>query len=307
MQLTELQLIDSLSISAQHLTVCRHLPPPRILLHQFEEMAAASKGTSRCLWTCRGSISQIVSIQAFLRCGKCMSKVDPVFSSAKTAEYGSVPLRCAKCLHDIVNTVWQMSLYFDDGTGECRLSVDGEMVFELLSALLANGCVSDTRRMVESALHQIGAVRAYAFEKKNVAAADRAMSLEEPFEEEMRCLLLLRSAEEFSGEETVTKENLALKCKAVMLELIKSFRAPSDVTLQVRQIPASAQVAFGSMQFDNLESRKIKVQRSGTPAWSVETVEPVVMFQPKLRLELVSFSIFLEEKMHSACWEMLKA
>ena len=57
--------------------------------------------------------------------------------------------------------------------------------------------------------------------------------------------------------------------------------------------------------FTELEQRKAKVQRAGTPMWVVENMEPLITFRKKLRLELLGFSLVGEKDLHRSCWELL--
>lgn len=324
------RLIDLGMIAESHqnrdCTPCRHMLSPLVTLNNLDSICSRVGGISRCTWTCRGSLTQIVSLQAYLRCAKCMSKVEPIPQLRGFGTYHSgttFSTTCHRCAHTSASFAWQMSFFFDDGTGECRVSVDDEMVFSLLSKCCSADNIETVRKMTENVLPEVGTVRAYAFERNSGAQVlDPDERLARPYDDEVRRLLLYNN-DKVKG---LTSEHAAVSilssCEASLMSLISSSRFSTQIYMQVRQIPISqASLKRRNVSAPNIlhgptghlfthndfETRKIKVQRSGTPEWVVENMEPITTFRPKIRLEVLRFDIYQEKELHRSCWELISS
>jgi hypothetical protein len=92
--------------------------PPRYRLSTLY----MTKSFNRCTWTFIGQVTFVRMFGASLKCQKCSA----------TYKSQHVPFECKVCRGRHLFPTWEAEVMFDDGSGECRLFVEGDDVFKLL-------------------------------------------------------------------------------------------------------------------------------------------------------------------------------
>ena len=264
--------------------------------------AVCSAAMNRCEWRLRGSVSHIMSIQVYLRCARCRSKIEVVQlhrsgavlisrSQADQANLGTAS-RCSKCGSQECGPVWQMSFHIDDGSAECKATVEGDTFFAMLLSTSdkkrtgAAPCseknaqiiaVKTIRSYVERAVYHTGTIRAYV---GNISVEDTC-SLDyesEGDENEVPYHVALSHVpisadfvtevgpkEKYSRYSTSsaplepnlqTMHDLLSKCQADMIKLACSIKKSSIYDFTIKQIPNPSQGSFRDVNsaFSNTSS-----------------------------------------------------
>jgi hypothetical protein len=111
----------NMSVNTRIKTILPRLPPRYRLSTMY-----MTKSYNRCSWTFLGQVTFVRMFGINLKCQTC-------FASCKFLNIPGIPFECKVCRSRHLYPTWEAEVIFDDGSAECRLFVEGDDVFKLLS------------------------------------------------------------------------------------------------------------------------------------------------------------------------------
>lgn len=125
------------------------------------------KEADRCLWTLRGQVVFVKRLKVSLRCRTCKVRASPLPNRCDCV------FSCSRCHSQLsLFPLWEASIAFDDGTGECNLSVEDQAVFSFIRSRFDDprGVVlADVKVMVDEYVHRRGMLEYDSYERSDVS------------------------------------------------------------------------------------------------------------------------------------------
>jgi hypothetical protein len=288
---------------------------------------------NRCTWRVRGCISQIISLQLFLRCSKCRYKVEPAGANL-TFQGGNLihnvvadiqnfhcserigtdayqdKIFCLRCAGDSQLTpVWQMSCFVDDGTAEFKVLAENELFFSIIKhGSLATAHITELRQQLESSVYKIGTMKVYIGNQIRNNSADKdsffSASDSDGDGDIKEQIAISRARRNQTTENPMLVQSIVKtdeevkKMENKLLKLIGYIRKQNILDISVKVIP-------NDKNADLVVKKKIKVQKISS-SWLMENVECVSSFNQKMVVEALSVDILEESAIHNMSWLLLK-
>lgn len=125
------------------------------------------KEADRCLWTLRGQVVFVKRLKVSLRCRTCQVRASPLPNRCDCV------FSCSRCHSQLkLFPLWEASIAFDDGTGECNLSVEDHAVFSFIRSRFDDprgAVLADVKVMVDEYVHRRGMLEYDSYERSDVS------------------------------------------------------------------------------------------------------------------------------------------
>ncbi len=266
-----------------------------------------------------------------------------VLVTRETSAGRGASARCGRCGNQNCCPVWQMSLHLDDGSAECKATVEGDSLFDMFSShgSSSTGAAPHSERnaqiaevksictYVERAVYYTGTIRAYVGKVRVEEISSLDYESEEgendaPFHVALSRVPIqpdllpeansrVKSTKYSSAppEPTLQTMHDALsKCQGEMCKLARYIRKSAIYEFTVKQIPNHSHGAFNDTKtrFSNASERvavkkHIRVQKISAN-WAVENVDVNSAFPAKVSVEILNTKLLEEEDLHSLSWEI---